>query len=143
MTTPSGNFVPLMANDGTGENRLGGKLGDLRKVRGLALRDAARQLGISHARLREFEAGKDHRTGKPVVPTRPLLEKMAALYGFPAVPLMLLGGYPAEEPPAVVAPTDAELDAREIAEICMTLPTGRRKLLIDMARSIRAAKDLS
>ena len=53
----------------------------LRKERGLSLRDAAAQIGISHTYLAALEKGRDPRTGNPIVPSQQILINMCNLYG--------------------------------------------------------------
>ncbi|MNR82470.1 hypothetical protein D3C72_132290 [compost metagenome] len=65
----------------------------LRESKGISVREAAKQIGISHGRLLNFEHGKDPHTGKPTLPTAALVGKIAVAYGYPDERLLLLAGY--------------------------------------------------
>lgn len=96
---------------------LGAKLQELRANADLSAREAARRLAISTTRLRDFEQGKTHGRDQKAVPKRELLAKIAKLYDYPLDNLLRLAGYPVEEPIEPAPPTEAELRAREIAQI--------------------------
>ena len=65
----------------------------LRESKGMSVREAAKQIGISHGRLLNFEHGKDPHTGKPTLPSAELVGKLAGAYGYPRVRLIILAGY--------------------------------------------------
>lgn len=143
IATPS---ITLPGQMGTSQdadqNGLGAKLRELRLARGLTLRDAGNRLGVSHGRIREFEVGVDHRTGKPVVPSPSLLVKMADVYGFPEDALLALAGLPVEPLEKPPVPSEAELDAQEIAGISLKLSTDKRRLLLGVARLFMSGNHL-
>lgn len=58
-----------------------GVLMKLRKDRGLSLRVAAAQIGISHTYLSALEKGVDPRTGGQIVPSDEVLMKISKAYG--------------------------------------------------------------
>ena len=124
------------ASQDADQNRLGAKLKELRKARGLTLREAAHRLQVSHGHIRELEVGVDHRTGKPVRPGSALLAKLAEVYGFPVDALLALAGLPVEPVEKPPVPSEAEVDAREIAGISLKLPSDKRKLLLGIARLV-------
>lgn len=143
MANPSITLLSTMQAEDDRTGRLGSKLKALRLAAKLSLREAARRSGVSHARLREIEAGLDHRTKKPVKAPRDLIERLADLYQFPVDALLALARYSVEEVEAAKPPTEAEIDARELAAICVNLSVGRRRLLLGIARDIKSAADLS
>lgn len=53
----------------------------LRKQRGMSLREAASAIGISHTYLSALEKGKDPRTGNPIVPSQQVLLSICNVYG--------------------------------------------------------------
>lgn len=116
---------------------LGEKLRELRGRKGLGLRQAARALGISHTRLTAFEAGRTISTGKPAVPRRDLLAKMAVLYDYPVETLLALAGYPPEDVPPP-PPGEVATQAEEIAHILYRLSDHERKILLGTARLLLA-----
>lgn len=65
----------------------------LRESKGMSVREAAKQIGISHGRLLNFEHGKDPHTGKPTLPGAELVSAIAGAYGYPKGQLLLLAGY--------------------------------------------------
>jgi transcriptional regulator with XRE-family HTH domain len=65
----------------------------LRESKGISAREAAKQIGLSHGRLLNFEHGKDPHTGKPTLPSTELVGKMAGAYGYPKEQLLMLAGY--------------------------------------------------
>lgn len=123
---------------GTILEALGRKLKELREERGLTQREAARLLGISNTRLSEYELGYTRTTGRPATPNRELLAKMAALYGFPLDVLLGLARLPLAEPSPAPLPTPDEAAARELGEIYRILDDGQRRVLMVVARALRA-----
>ena len=53
----------------------------LRKDRGLSLREAASAIGISHTYLSALEKGRDPRTGNRIVPSQQVLLSICQVYG--------------------------------------------------------------
>jgi len=62
----------------TDSNNLGKFIKKLRMEKDLSLRDLAEQTGLSHSYLCNLENGYDPRSGKPLSPTIPTLEKLSA-----------------------------------------------------------------
>lgn len=79
------------------ENRLSERMGrllyQLREARQLSQREAARQIGISQARLVSLEHGCDLHTGRPTLPSPELTAEIARVYHYPKERLMLLAGH--------------------------------------------------
>lgn len=73
--------------------RMGQLLYRLREARQLSQREAARQIGISQARLVSLEHGHDLHTGRPTLPSPELTFEIARAYHYPKERLMLLAGY--------------------------------------------------
>ena len=65
----------------------------LRESKGMSVREAAKQIGISHGRLLNFEHGKDPHTGKPTLPSAEMVGKISGAYEYPKDRLLLLAGY--------------------------------------------------
>lgn len=59
-------------------NSLGKFIAKLRAEKGLSLRELAECTGLSHSYLHNLEIGSDPRSGKPLSPTIPTLEKLSA-----------------------------------------------------------------
>lgn len=59
-------------------NNLGKFIKKLRMEKDLSLRELAEQTGLSHSYLCNLENGSDPRSGKPLSPTIPTLEKLSA-----------------------------------------------------------------
>jgi transcriptional regulator with XRE-family HTH domain len=117
---------------------LGPTLKQARLLKSLSLREAARLLGLGHARLGDFERGTTHgRKNYPAKPKRDLLLKMAQLYEYPTDVLLGMAGYPAGETPSVHRPTLVEAEAREIAEIYYGLNRDQQEIFLRMARAIK------
>lgn len=57
------------------------KLISSREKRGLSLREAAAQIGISHTYLSALEKGFDPRSGKALVPSQRVLLRISEAYG--------------------------------------------------------------
>lgn len=115
---------------------LGAKLQELRANADLSAREAARRLAISTTRLRDFEQGKTHGRDQKAVPKRELLAKIAKLYDYPLDNLLRLAGYPVEDiQPS--PPTEAEVRAREIAQIYLDLPEPHQSLFLEMALTFK------
>jgi transcriptional regulator with XRE-family HTH domain len=119
-------------------DELGKKLKELRLERNITQRQAARSLGISNTRLSDYEAGKTHGTGKPAIPNRDLLAKMAEFYGYPLDTLLTLARYPMTEPTPAPVPSQEETEAKEVAEIYRILKGSQRRLFLKVARAFRA-----
>ncbi|MBU6428166.1 MAG: helix-turn-helix domain-containing protein [Cyanobacteria bacterium REEB65] len=118
---------------------VGSKLRDLRRAKGLSLREAARHLGLSHSRLSDFEEGRTHSTGRPANPGAPFLIKAAALYGYPGEALLSLSGLHLSEALAHYQPNASDADAAEILAIYDRLGTSQRRLLLEVARAFDRA----
>lgn len=116
---------------------LGAKLQELRASANLSAREASRRLGLSTTRLRDFEMGKTHGRDQKAVPKRELLGKIAKLYDYPLDNLLRLAGYPADEPVAPEPPSEAELRAREIAQVYLDLPEPQRSLFLDVVQAFK------
>lgn len=66
----------------------------LKELRGsMSLREASKQIGISHTYLDTLEKGYDKRSGKPIKPTPETLKLIAKAYNYPYRELMILAGY--------------------------------------------------
>ncbi|MEB3187631.1 MAG: helix-turn-helix transcriptional regulator [bacterium] len=115
-------------------NELGKRLAELRLGRRLSLREAARRIGISETRLRDFERGE--RAGYVAIPKRPVLLKMASTYQYPQEALLLLAGMPVEVHPAPV-PDAADLEALEAADLIRRLSDSERATVMAMLRALR------
>ncbi|MNS40955.1 helix-turn-helix protein [compost metagenome] len=73
--------------------RMGGLLFRLREARKLSQREAAKQIGISQARLVSLEHGHDLHTGRPTLPSPQLAAEIARVYHYPKDLLLLLAGH--------------------------------------------------
>ena len=73
--------------------RLGALLYRLREAQGLSQNAAAKRLGISQPRLRDYEQGRDPHTGKPTLPPPATVRALARLYQYPEDRLLLLAGF--------------------------------------------------
>ncbi len=76
-------------------SKIGEKLRELRGNR--SLREIEKISGVSHTYLSSLEKGADPRTGKERKPTVETLQKLAEVYNYSIVDLMVLAGYWNEE----------------------------------------------
>lgn len=72
-------------------------LKELRKKRGLSLREAAERSGLSHSYISSLETGTHPGTKAPISPSPESLKRLASAYNFEYEQLMILAGY-IEEP---------------------------------------------
>ena len=117
---------------------LGAILRRLRVEKGLSQREAARRLGISASRLSDYEKGKSHGTNYPAHVPRPMLARIAKLYGYPLDNLLGIAGLPPAEVPPVPRPTEVEAEIREIVEIYDRLSEHDRALLYCVAKAFKS-----
>lgn len=101
---------------------------EARKAKGWSQRETAKQLGIPHSRLAEFEMGVDSHTGKRVLPSYDKVVKMAMVFGVRSDELLKLAGY---EPLAELM--DEE---RELVMGFRQLPDTERQRLLDSLRDL-------
>lgn len=73
--------------------RFGALLYRLREGQRLSQNAAARRLGISQPRLRDYEQGRDPHTGKPTLPPPVAVRALAKLYQYPEDRLLLMAGF--------------------------------------------------
>lgn len=115
---------------------LGEKLRELRERKRLGLRAAARALGISHTRLSAYERGE--MSGRPAIPRRAVLQRIAVLYDFPSEALLGLAGLPVEEAAPHASPGEVDTQAQELAHILYRLTDHERRILLGTARLLLA-----
>lgn len=80
----------------TEEAGFGAFIKKTRLERGLSLRKASNQIGITHMRLDELERGVSRSTERPTRPRRELVRRIADAYGIPRDSLLELAGYSRE-----------------------------------------------
>jgi transcriptional regulator with XRE-family HTH domain len=119
-------------------NELGKLLRELRQAKGLSVRAAAHQLGISHSRLSDFERGSTHGGKFTAVPSRDVLVKMTALYSYPLRTLLALAGLPDAEPSIPPKPSKVEVEVSELAGIYRSLPEPHQRIFLKLARTYKA-----
>ncbi|MFS0837229.1 helix-turn-helix domain-containing protein [Paenibacillus sp. 1P03SA] len=68
-------------------------LTELRKNRGLTLREVSKKSGLSHSYISSLEKGVHPRTKAPINPSPDSLKRLAAAYNFPYKELMDAAGY--------------------------------------------------
>lgn len=73
--------------------RFGALLYRLREAQGLSQNAAARRVGVSQPRIRDYEQGRDPHTGKPTLPPPAVIRALAKLYHYPDELLLLMAGY--------------------------------------------------
>lgn len=73
--------------------RFGALLYSLREAQGLSQNAAAKRLGISQPRLRDYELGLDPHSAKPTLPSPETIRAIARLYRYPESKLLLVAGY--------------------------------------------------
>jgi len=112
---------------------LGAYVRAARRRQGWTLREAARQVGLSHSRLFELESGVSSRTGKPVVPTQANLEALASGYGLPLDHLFALAHFP-----GYLSSRDG-LSAEELGLVALyrSLPAASRQFWVAMGEGLR------
>lgn len=115
-------------------NELGKKLRELRLARNLTQREAARELGISHTRWRDFENGFTHGTNNAARPKPELLDKIADRFEYPASNLYALAGCSYLRESTFHPPSEDDLDLAEISNIIKDLSDPDRALLMDLIR---------
>lgn len=71
----------------------GRKLREEREKRGLSLREASAQIGISHTYLSSLEKGRDFRSNNPVIPSPEVVFKISKAYGIDFVEMLPLTGF--------------------------------------------------
>lgn len=76
-----------------GLGTIGEKLREIRNQRNLSLRQAAKQIGISHTYLDTLEKERDPRTGEPVHPSIQVLERISKGYRIPLSEFLMMMGY--------------------------------------------------
>lgn len=125
----------VMTASGSPSTAIGAKLRELRQRHGLSQRELARRLGISHTRMGAYERGVAA-NGQPAIPGPGLLAKAAERLEFPYEALLRLAGHPTEPAPAA----DPDPGISELLGIYHALPDGRRRMLLDLARTVWAAE---
>lgn len=88
-------------------NELSHLLSELRKEKSKSLRQASKDIGISHTYLDSLEKGYDPRTKKERKPTPDVLRKLSDYYNVSYVSLMKLAGYGGKDNPI---PSDSFFD---------------------------------
>lgn len=73
--------------------KLGKIVSEKRKEKKLSLREAAKEIGISHNYLNIIEKASDPRTGKPLRPTIETIESIGESFEIPITILLDLAGY--------------------------------------------------
>lgn len=81
------------SRDNDHSERFGTLLFRLREAQGLSQNAAAKRLGISQPRLRDYEQGRDPHTAKPTLPPPATVRALAKLYQYPEERLLLLAGF--------------------------------------------------
>lgn len=75
------------------EPTFGEYLNQVRRSKGLSLRQAAKLIGTTHGRVDEIERMTDGHTGKPFVPSYVTVVRIAKAYGLAADDLLSRAGY--------------------------------------------------
>lgn len=101
--------------------RFGALLYRLREAQGLSQNAAARRVGISQPRLRDYEQGRDPHSGKPTLPPPAVIRDLAKLYLYPDGLLLLMAGY-------LPRPVD-EAEAAYILNFLKLSPDERARIL--------------
>lgn len=71
----------------------GQRLREERIKRGLSLREASAQIGISHTYLSSLEKGRDLRSSNPVIPSPEVVFKISKAYGIDFVEMLPFTGF--------------------------------------------------
>jgi len=103
-------------------------LGQVRRTKGLSLRQAAKLIGTTHGRVDEMERMVDGHTGKPFVPSYVTVVRVARAYGLLPDELLTRAGY---EPWIELSEAEKEL-MRGFRELDDT----RRDRLLDTLRDL-------
>jgi transcriptional regulator with XRE-family HTH domain len=85
--------MAALRNEEGHSERFGELLFRLREAQNLSQNAAAKRLGISQPRLRDYELGRDPHSGKPTLPPPTTIRAIAKLYRFPEEKLLLLAGF--------------------------------------------------
>ena len=123
-------------------NNLPDVLRQLRRERGLSLRNFSDVVGISHAYLNKLEKGEDYRTGKPIAPTIDTLVKISEGLGIPTKKFLNMCGYfegslSAREP---YEGADINIDT-EISSLIAQLTSGA-SVIVGETRISTSAKEI-
>lgn len=102
---------------------LGDYLKHLRTQKGLSRAKAAKAAKLSATRLYEFEVGVSSSTGKPTLPSREQLKRLAATYDLPAEELLERAGY-------IIKNTIEPPDVERLLELYRRLPLNARETLL-------------
>lgn len=109
---------------------LGRFLVEVRRAKGLGLREAAKAIGCTHQRLQELERGISVRTGNPTRPSMELVGKIARAYGLPSERLLALAGYAIGDTAALSS------EERELLTVFGALCVDHRSLALDLLRTM-------
>jgi transcriptional regulator with XRE-family HTH domain len=102
--------------------RFGALLYRLREAQGLSQNAAAKKLGISQPRLRDYELACDPHTGKPTLPPPATIRAIAKLYLYPEGRLLLQAGF---------LPKALEAEEADRLLSFMTLPAEQQMRLLE------------
>lgn len=110
-------------------NTFGRFIRERRQERRWSLRYAAREIGITHPRLAELEAGFTYGTGKRTGPSREMVKRIASAYQLSTESLLELAGYAREHP-------DLEPDDVLMLELFHKLDAPRRRTALQLLKAL-------